>query len=92
LLQTLQESTATTDNKANAQEYDEGIDSVFTAAALKKQPHRRHSRQFQRRVILQGPKPIQETTLLHHLIQPELVGCTIKIDPSRSAERTDNRS
>jgi len=35
LLQTLQESTATTDNKANAQAYDEDIDAVFTAAALK---------------------------------------------------------
>ena len=37
LLRTLQESTATTDNKANAEEYDEGITSVFIAAALKKQ-------------------------------------------------------
>ncbi len=36
LLQTLQESTATTDNRTNAQAYDEGIASVFTAAALKK--------------------------------------------------------
>jgi hypothetical protein len=35
LLQTLRESTATTDNRANAQEYDESIDTVFTAAALK---------------------------------------------------------
>jgi len=37
LLRTLRESTATTDNRAIAQEYDEGITSVFTAAALKKQ-------------------------------------------------------
>lgn len=35
LLQTLRESTATTDNRANAQAYDESIDAVFTAAALK---------------------------------------------------------
>nr|MBF6628277.1 AAA family ATPase [Proteiniphilum sp.] len=37
VLHSLKESTATTDSKANAKEYDEGIDSVFTAAALKKQ-------------------------------------------------------
>jgi len=37
LLRTLRESTATTDNRAIAQEYDEGITAVFTAAALKKQ-------------------------------------------------------
>lgn len=37
LLRTLRESTATTDNRAIAQEYDEGITSVFTATALKKQ-------------------------------------------------------
>ncbi|HOI78504.1 MAG TPA: HRDC domain-containing protein [Petrimonas sp.] len=35
LLRTLQESTATTDSKANAQEYDEDIVSLFVAAALK---------------------------------------------------------
>ena len=37
LLRTLQESAATTDSKANAMDYDEGITSVFTAAALKKE-------------------------------------------------------
>lgn len=35
VLRTLRESAATTDNKANAQEYDEGITSLFSAAALK---------------------------------------------------------
>lgn len=35
LLRTLQESAATTDNKANAQEYDEDIVSLFSTAALK---------------------------------------------------------
>lgn len=37
LLRTMRESAATTDSKANAMDYDEGITSVFTAAALKKQ-------------------------------------------------------
>lgn len=37
LLRTLQESAATTDSKANAKDYDEGITSLFTAAALKQQ-------------------------------------------------------
>lgn len=36
LLRTLRETAATTDNKANALEYDEGISSIFTASALKK--------------------------------------------------------
>ena len=36
VLRTLQESAATTDNRANAKEYDEGIASVFIAAAQKK--------------------------------------------------------
>ena len=35
LLRTLQESAATTDSKANAQQYDEDIASLFSAAALK---------------------------------------------------------
>ena len=35
VLRTLRESAATTDNKANAQEYDEAITSLFSAAALK---------------------------------------------------------
>ena len=35
LLRTLQESAATTDNRANAKEYDDGITSLFAAAALK---------------------------------------------------------
>jgi hypothetical protein len=37
VLRSLQESTATTDSKSNAKEYDEGIASVFTVAALKKE-------------------------------------------------------
>jgi len=37
LLRSLQESAATTDNRANAREYDDDIIAIFTAAALKKQ-------------------------------------------------------
>ncbi len=36
LLRTLRESAATTDNRANALEYDEAITSIFIASALKK--------------------------------------------------------
>jgi len=37
LLRSIQESAATTDNRANAREYDDDITAIFTAAALKKQ-------------------------------------------------------
>lgn len=37
LLRSLQESVATTDNRANARVYDEDITAIFIAAALKKQ-------------------------------------------------------
>lgn len=37
LLHSLQESVATTDNRANAREYDEDITAIFNSAALKKQ-------------------------------------------------------
>ena len=37
LSRSIQESAATTDNRANAREYDDDITAIFTAAALKKQ-------------------------------------------------------
>ena len=37
LLRSMRESTATTDNRVNAREYDDDITAIFTGAALKKQ-------------------------------------------------------